>query len=113
MGGPAPPAPRYLRNPKAIHHGGHQEKSQTSQVEGHGGAGPGNDVTSRRGCDDAGSLPDAGVQRHRAEHHLTVNEMRIQNLTSWCVESLNCTSAKSDDQDVPDLDSLEEGERRQ
>ena len=39
--------------------------------------------------------------------------MRIQNLTGWLVEGFHCPSAKGNNQDVPYLDGIEEGERRQ
>jgi hypothetical protein len=42
-----------------------------------------------------------------------VDQMRIEGLTGGLVEGLNRSSAKGDDQDVPDLDGIEEGERRE
>ena len=112
MGGPAPCSPGHPRHPEAIHHDGHGEKPQTGDEEGHRGPGPGNDEASQRRCDDACPLPNGGVQRHGAEHDPAIDQMWIEGLTGWLVEGFNRSCAKSDDQDVPHLDNIEEGESR-
>jgi hypothetical protein len=48
-----------------------------------------------------------------AEHDPAVDQMRIEELTGWLVEGLDCTSEKGDDQDVPYLDRVEERQGRQ
>ncbi len=113
MGGPAPRSPGHPWYPESIDHDGHSEKPQTGYEKGHRGASPGDDEASQRRCDDACPLPNGGVQGHSAEHDPAIDQMGIEGLAGRLVERFNRACAKSDDQDVPHLNNLEEGESPQ